>query len=1103
MPSSPAAFDAPQAAPTRRITEADRAVWRNWAQARAQDAFRRGRIATDRGQPQEALRWLERARRLAPHAPHVTFPLAVARMNCGDPHGAIRLLQPLVQQFDFREGWVTLAAARRAAGSPDEAAAAIAGALSRHAPDQAVLTLLTDVARAAGWPGWCGLSGDGRLHLDRPAPASARSEAADALTLRLDGVSWPQQTRRRVTTLTGDWRRGHRLEVLRGGRPLLGSPLDIQAILRVEGFVEVRDGKLAGWVWHPGEPERVPLVTVEPVAAPGHGLTLAMPGYADDIQSERPLARPRELLFPSGSLAGEFDGPVRLRGSDGRDLLGSPLDPGLELRAAAAAALLQARHSTSTRRHAAPNAADASAPEAADETPIALPPFLPISAWLVGRWPAVSSAPAPPVDVVVPVYRHLRRTMDCLNSVLASVPAETGLVVVEDASPEPALARALDEMAAAGRIRLIRHVENTGFPASANDGIAACPGRDVVLLNSDTLVAPGWLEALRGAAYHASEIGTATPLSNDASILSYPDHRDRNKAPDLAGTRRMMAQAASANPDAVHDIPTGNGFCLYLRRDCLDQVGLLREDLFAQGYGEENDFCLRARHLGWRHVAALGVYVSHYGNVSFGLARAELMRRNLDVLNRLHPGYNEMILEHIAADPLAPARRRLDLVRWSQARRSRTAPDMAPRAVLLITHDQGGGVDRVVQERARQLRAQGIRPIILRPDRLGTATPEAGTATAPEAGEEGRGVVLSDAASQESYPNLRYALPGEFEELVTMLGAEGVLHAEWHHLLGHHASLRALCDRLGVPYDAYIHDYAWFCQRIALVGPQGRYCGEPDIAGCETCVAIQGSNLDETISMPALLTRSAIELAAARRVVAPSRDAARRITRHFPRVRPDVSAWEDDRPDLSLERLAAASTLAPRPGGERTPRRSPAAGQARPRDQHPARIVVIGGIGREKGYEVLLACIEDARMRALPLEFVVVGHTPDDGALIEAGCVFVTGEYREDEAIGLIGAQEADLALLPSIWPETWCFTLSLAWRAGLAVASFDIGAQAERIRSTGRGVVLPLGLPVAELNTVLMKLCMRTTALMLPPSATMQTIAEPRHPSHHRSPQR
>ena len=59
---------------------------------------------------------------------------------------------------------------------------------------------------------------------------------------------------------------------------------------------------------------------------------------------------------------------------------------------------------------------------------------------------------------------------------------------------------------------------------------------------------------------------------------------------------------------------------MYLRRDCLDAVGVFRDDLFAQGYGEENDFCLRARHLGWRHVAAPGVFVAHRGAQSFGPA---------------------------------------------------------------------------------------------------------------------------------------------------------------------------------------------------------------------------------------------------------------------------------------------------------------------------------------------------------------------------------------------------------------------------------------------------------------------------------------------------
>ncbi|HEX5326626.1 MAG TPA: glycosyltransferase, partial [Acetobacteraceae bacterium] len=125
--------------------------------------------------------------------------------------------------------------------------------------------------------------------------------------------------------------------------------------------------------------------------------------------------------------------------------------------------------------------------------------------------------------------------------------------------------------------------------------------------------------------------------------------------------------------------------------------------------------------------------------------------------------------------------------------------------------------------------------------------------------------------------------------------------------------------------------------------------------------------------------------------------------------------------------------------------------------------------GVAKGYDVLLACARDAAWRNLPLDFVVVGHTIDDRRLLATGRAFITGHFHPDEATALIRAQGAALALLPSIVPETWCYALSDAWQAGLAVAAFDIGAQAERIRRTGRGFLLPLGLPAPRINNALL----------------------------------
>jgi hypothetical protein len=120
---------------------------------------------------------------------------------------------------------------------------------------------------------------------------------------------------------------------------------------------------------------------------------------------------------------------------------------------------------------------------------------------------------------------------------------------------------------------------------------------------------------------------------------------------------------------------------------------------------------------------------------------------------------------------------------------------------------------------------------------------------------------------------------------------------------------------------------------------------------------------------------------------------------------------------------------------------------------------------KSKGYDVLLACARDAARRDLPLEFILAGHSTDDDRLFATGRVFITGRYDEPDGPALVRGLGAHMAFLPSIWPETWGFTLGLAWRCGLRATVFDIGAMAARVRNTGHGWVLPLGLSPQALN--------------------------------------
>jgi GT2 family glycosyltransferase len=240
------------------------------------------------------------------------------------------------------------------------------------------------------------------------------------------------------------------------------------------------------------------------------------------------------------------------------------------------------------------------------------------------------------------------------------------LVVVDDCSPEPDLASALKAIAAQNLIHLVRNDINQGFVRSVTTAIARHPERDVILLNSDTIVYGDWIDRLRAHRCASNSIGTITPWSNNATILSYPATLVNNDTDLELGFDALDTLAAGVLAGVSCDIPTGVGFCCYLSRDCLNDIGTFNSAAFGHGYGEENDFCLRAAARGWRNIAACDVFVRHTGEVSFQDEAVEARRRASAALLKLHPGYNELIGAFIRADPLHPHRQTLDLARLAR-----------------------------------------------------------------------------------------------------------------------------------------------------------------------------------------------------------------------------------------------------------------------------------------------------------------------------------------------------------------------------------------------------------------------------------------------------
>ena len=632
----------------------------------------------------------------------------------------------------------------------------------------------------------------------------------------------------------------------------------------------------------------------------------------------------------------------------------------------------------------------------------------------VKRMPRLSARPAPQIDVIIPVYKGREETLACIDSVLATLGDRGRAIVIDDATEDAALAAALDDLAATGRITLMRNEKNLGFVRSVNRGLALDSGNDIVLLNSDTLVFEDWLQRLSAAAYSASHVGTVTPLSNDGSIASYPNIA--GSAIDPSGGAALHKLAAWTHPGVSIEVPVGVGFCLYLRYDCLKEIGELDASVFGSGYGEEADFCMRARARGWSHRIAADVFVYHAGSRSFGTRRKALLDRSQRLVNLRYPGYDRFIHEFLEKDPLSPMRRRLD---------ERRLASFDGRFVLLVTLALDGGVERYVAERRRQIRAQGLFPLVLKP---------------LKAGDRAHCELSTDAIDA---PNLRYDIPANLPELVGLLRRLRIEEMEISHFLHLDARVIDALRALGVPYDVVLHDYAWICPRVTLIDGSGRYCKEPPVSVCQSCIRKNGSALGEKISVPALRARSATWLSQARHVVAPSADTATRLKRYFPQI--DIRPRPHAAPLTPVLRVASRS------------------------DSKNIRVALIGAIGRHKGYHVLLACARDAVARRLPLEFVVIGFTQSDAPLLKTGKVFVTGRYAEAEVPHLLQREHPDIVFMPSVWPETWCYTLDYAVNAGLPVVSFDLGAIAERLRAAGLGLMLPLELTAAQINDRIM----------------------------------
>jgi GT2 family glycosyltransferase/tetratricopeptide (TPR) repeat protein/SAM-dependent methyltransferase len=243
----------------------------------------------------------------------------------------------------------------------------------------------------------------------------------------------------------------------------------------------------------------------------------------------------------------------------------------------------------------------------------------------------VTAKPTPTPDygltsIVILTHNQLEFTRQCVDSIRLVTDEPIELVFVDNGSTDatPEYLRAL--AATDPRVKVITNNSNRGFPAGCNQGIAAATGRQILLLNNDTLVTTGWLSRLLHALHSNPAIGLVGPCTDNVSgEQAVPTNFDGIESLD-----GFAWDWAKMHDRQIEDTDRLVGFCLVIRRELIEKIGVL-DERFGIGCYEDDDYCRRALAAGFRAVIARDVFIHHAGGATFrgsGVDFGALMREN-------------------------------------------------------------------------------------------------------------------------------------------------------------------------------------------------------------------------------------------------------------------------------------------------------------------------------------------------------------------------------------------------------------------------------------------------------------------------------------------
>ena len=218
-------------------------------------------------------------------------------------------------------------------------------------------------------------------------------------------------------------------------------------------------------------------------------------------------------------------------------------------------------------------------------------------------------------DIILTVYDKMDLTRNCLESVVRHRRPGDRIIIVDNGSGEETrdFLRRYASSHPEAAIDIVRLEKNQGYLRAANEGLRRSSRDAVCLLSNETIVTAGWLERMCGLLEAQPHIGIVNPMSTTFGLYPASGQTPEDVARSLEQEKGRYTECAGCV-----------GFCMLIKRDVMRAVGVL-DEVYADGYFEDTDFCRKAIAAGFTCALARDAYVWHAEHATFGSGEREAL----------------------------------------------------------------------------------------------------------------------------------------------------------------------------------------------------------------------------------------------------------------------------------------------------------------------------------------------------------------------------------------------------------------------------------------------------------------------------------------------